>query len=99
MLRTCWSVIVLAAWLGTATAHAVAAGECSCPGDCNRDGRVTVNELITLSGIALGNLAAHACECPCGCGPMCHSDETVCIHPAVVLPFGAVYYALYGCPQ
>lgn len=86
------------AWIGTATARAIDAGECTCPGDCNRDGRVALNELIRLVNVALGSAPLQACECPCECAPQC-SDDGSCIHPAVVMPFGAVYYALYGCPQ
>jgi len=34
----------------------------SCSGDCNGDGEVTVNELITMVNVALGNTAASACN-------------------------------------
>ena len=41
-------------------------GQCAytvkpCAGDCNGDGEVTVNEIITLVNIALGNAGASAC--------------------------------------
>ncbi len=32
-----------------------------CPGDCNRDGVVTVDELVTMAGIALGDAPSVAC--------------------------------------
>jgi Ca2+-binding EF-hand superfamily protein len=32
-----------------------------CDGDCNRDGQVTVNELITAVNIALGTLDVSSC--------------------------------------
>lgn len=38
------------------------AGRCTtCVGDCNGDGSVTVDELITVANIALGNAQASAC--------------------------------------
>jgi hypothetical protein len=33
-----------------------------CVGDCGGDGEVTVNELLTMVNIALGNVPVSACE-------------------------------------
>lgn len=46
-------LIALTAWTGTAPAQ--------CAGDCNADGEVAVNELITGVGIALGGSAVALC--------------------------------------
>jgi hypothetical protein len=36
-------------------------GFCACVGDCNCDGQVTVDELITMVSIALGTVVEDAC--------------------------------------
>ena len=38
-------------------------GECTCVGDCDGNGEVTVNELIAMVAISLGNAPLSACEC------------------------------------
>ena len=49
-----------------------------CAGDCDQNGGVSVNELITMVSIALGNLDITACEAgdPSGDG-MIRIDEIV----------------------
>ncbi len=65
------------------------AGAPPCPGDCNGDGTVTVDELITGVGIALGNLPLTAC-------PAFDQDNDgeVSVNELV----DAVNAALNGCP-
>jgi hypothetical protein len=36
-----------------------------CVGDCNGNGQVTVDELLTMVNIALGNTPVTACEAAC----------------------------------
>jgi len=82
---------------GSATATATSAGASptattaagsTCYGDCNGDGMVTVNELVTLVNIALGDQTASAC-------PSLPPDATVTIADLVL----AVNNALNGCPS
>ena len=73
---------------------AAAAGACS--GDCDGDGRVTIDELMAGIGIALGDVgnlqcAAAFCNAECGPGP-------AVVHVAVSCIVGAVARALDGCP-
>jgi len=63
---------------------------CACLGDCNRNGSVTVDELVKGVNIALGS--ADLDTCPCFDG---NSDRQVAINELV----GAVNSALNGCPQ
>lgn len=57
------ALTVLVALSGSATAAAVdLPGSGQCIGDCNHDGRVTIDELILGVRIALGNAAADACD-------------------------------------
>jgi len=58
-----------------------------CVGDCNGDGQVTVNEILTLVNIALGN--ADATACPNGIPSGAQVD--------VALILTAVNNALNGC--
>ena len=60
-----------------------------CAGDCNNSGQVTVNELLTMVDIALGNLQLQACAA----GDQ-NADGTVTIDEILT----AVNYALSGCP-
>jgi hypothetical protein len=62
-----------------------------CVGDCDSNGAVTVNELIMLVNIALGNLPLSAC--PAG-ADACVGGE-VCINSIIV----AINNALFGCPR
>ena len=48
-------------WLLTGGLHAGAAQTTACVGDCNGDGEVTVNEIITMVNITLGSAPASAC--------------------------------------
>jgi hypothetical protein len=59
----------------------------SCEGDCNGDGRVSVDELIHLINIALGTLPIDDCaNFEDGCGDL-----------DVVCPFKPLVNALQGC--
>jgi len=59
-----------------------------CVGDCNADGRVTVDELITAVGILLGTAPASDCS-----SVACHGDAPVTVDCLVA----AVNAALLGC--
>jgi hypothetical protein len=59
----------------------------SCEGDCNGDGRVSVDELIHLINIALGNQMIDDCaDFEDGCGDL-----------DVLCPFKPLVNALQGC--
>lgn len=62
----------------------------ACPGDCNKDGEVTIDELLTSVAIALGNADAGSC-------PACdlNGDGAVSIDELL----SAVNSALNGCGQ
>ena len=60
----------------------------ACAGDCNGDGEVTVNELITMVNIALGNAQVSSCTA----GDQ-NGDGTIAINEII----GAVNKALNGC--
>jgi hypothetical protein len=63
-----------------------------CPGDCNDDGKITVDELILGVNLALDRAGIDTCPGwfpPGGCPP-----DRGCVHLIV----GAVEYALRGCP-
>lgn len=66
-----------------------AVGILSCPGDCNRDNHVGVDELITGVNIALGSDSAEACAA---------SDVDRDGHTAIDELVGSVARALDGCP-
>ncbi|MDX2170318.1 MAG: hypothetical protein SF182_24815 [Deltaproteobacteria bacterium] len=75
--------------LDTATPLATAtAPPAACPGDCNGDGEVTVNELISGVNIALGNAAPSSCPAFDR-----NSDGEVSINELIA----AVNAALTGC--
>lgn len=60
----------------------------ACIGNCNGDGSVTVNEIITLVNVALGT--ARPSDCPHGIPPGASVD--------IALLIRAVDHALNGCP-
>jgi cysteine-rich repeat protein len=60
-----------------------------CNGDCNGDGEITVDEIITGINIALGRVSV------CACMP-CDTDENGVISIAELIR--AVHLALTGCP-
>ena len=62
----------------------------SCPGDCDDDRRVTVDELIRGVNVALGLAPVETCPHYGAC------SQPVCI--AIDLVVGAVEHALVGCP-
>src|SRR5512143_3928391 len=76
----------LGLWLTYAVANAQVA---ACPGDCNGDGQVTIDELERLVAIALDAVAD-----PCPAGDIDQSGD-ITINEVVV----AVNAALAGCPQ
>ena len=56
--------------------------QASCQGDCNSDGEVRVNEVITLVNVALGNAVPNTCETDvldCGFGGV----QIVCLTKAI----------------
>jgi hypothetical protein len=73
--------------VSTATASATAP-MIPCPGDCNADGAVTVNELVAAVAIALAQESVAACEAADADG-----DRTVTVAELV----GAVDRLLAGC--
>jgi len=73
----------------TATATGSPTVGAPCPGDCDGSGEVSINELITLVNIALGNLPLSAC--PVG---DLDSNGAIAINELIV----AVNSALNGCP-
>lgn len=73
----------------TPTATATEASGTTCVGDCNGDGQVTVDEVVTGVNIALGVVPASACAAFDGNG-----DGTVTVDEILQ----AVNNALNGCP-
>ena len=61
----------------------------SCAGDCDGDGAVAINELVTAVGIALGSLPLDRCP-----AVNVQEDTMVSINELI----GAVNSALQGCP-
>lgn len=59
-----------------------------CVGDCNGDAQVTIDELITMVNIVLGNTPVN------GCAQFAYYCETTCL-PQII---GGVNNALLGCP-
>lgn len=59
-----------------------------CVGDCNRSGDVTVNELVTMVNVALGNTGR--AECLAGDA---NNDSTITVNEIIT----AVNNALNGC--
>ena len=58
----------------------------ACPGDCNGDDEVTVDEILSLVTIALGNSEIDSCE-------------NLLVIPEVTEIVQAVNVALFGCPE
>lgn len=75
--------------VATGTATATATGGLACAGDCDGDGEVEINELITLVNIALGLQPVSACPA----GDINGNDE-IAINEIIT----AVNNALNGCP-
>lgn len=72
----------------TATATPTVTPRPGCVGDCNHDGQVRIDELVTLVNIALDRLAVSACQAGDRNG-----DEHITIDELVM----AVTHALLGC--
>lgn len=62
----------------------------TCPGDCGGNDQVTVDEILTLVSIALGNLAIDACVA----GDVPPLDNRITVDEILA----AVTHALSGCP-
>jgi DNA-binding beta-propeller fold protein YncE len=60
----------------------------ACAGDCNRDGAVTVDEVVTLVAIALGHALLHTCP-----GGDANGDGAISVDDIL----GAVHRAMVGC--
>lgn len=69
---------------------AAAGAQAQCVGDCNGDNEVTVDEIVTGIGIALGNAGIDACPAFDG-----NADQQVTVDEIVT----AVNRALTGCPS
>lgn len=81
------ALALMAALVGAATAGRA---EARCIGDCGEDGQVTVDEIVTGIGIALGSAAMSSCLTFDGNG-----DAQVTVEEIVT----AVNNALNGCPS
>ncbi len=68
-------------------------GTPACYGDCNGDGRVTVDEILILINIALGDLPTDTC--PALSGDCCPPLSGIVCNCAIV----AASNALHGCSQ
>lgn len=66
------------------------AGPCVCPGDCDGDGSVTINEIVKAVNVALGNEPAGACTA----GDV-DGDKHISINELLV----GVNRAIWGCHQ
>ena len=64
--------------------------ELSCVGDCDGGGDVTVDEIITMVNIALGNESVDLCRAGDGNGDMVITVDEI---------LTAINHALEGCPQ
>jgi len=62
---------------------------CTCPSDCNGNGEVVINELLTATSIALGQISLKTCP-----AASCGSGDTV----TIACLTRAVAAALNGCP-
>ncbi len=67
-----------------------------CIGDCNADGEVTIDELVTGVGMVLGSVLPDTCPafCDTECGP-----GLAVMPPTVACLLRGVNYALDGCPN
>jgi hypothetical protein len=79
-------VAVLTVILGLAV---TLAGAQVCPGDCNGDGEVTVDEIVLLTSVSVGTASAEACQA----GNL-NGDDAITIDEIIA----AVDKALNGCP-
>ena len=73
----------------------------SCAGDCNDDGQVTVNELIELVDIDLGEalVPSNGCFCP-ACSVLATPEVARCIEVFISCTVLAIGNALSGtCPH
>jgi hypothetical protein len=72
-----------------------------CIGDCNGDGPVSIDELVTGIGIALGTLPSSACAA-FDCNADCHPGPVLSTPPipgvTIACLIRAVDNALNGCP-
>lgn len=91
--RLCTALCALAL-LATVEARAGEPAPCPCSGDCNRDERATINEVVKIVGIVLGIAPLSACACPGECQ---ETTGAACI--LIVLPIGPVVHLLEGCPS
>src|SRR5258708_6210111 len=82
-------VAVALAALATGSGAAVAQSAPPCPGDCNGDNAVTMNELVIGVGQSLGSITLSACPA---------FDHTPDAEVTIDELLAAVQAALYGCP-
>ena len=87
-------LIVVVLLPGASRRHALTMGTearaATCEGDCNGDGQVTVDEIITMANIALGNTTISACQ---------SGDVTGNGQITVDKIIGAVNSTLNGCSR
>ena len=75
--------------VGAALVASVAAGQVPCPGDCNADGAVTVDEIVASVSIALGTTAIDGCA-----AADFDADGAVTVDEVLL----GIQAALTGCP-
>jgi hypothetical protein len=78
------------AWVVVAVVLAAGSARAACPGDCNGDGVVTVEEVVTVVNIVLGTLPLAACPAADANG-----DGSVGVGDAIL----AAQAATVGCPD
>ncbi|HEX7406918.1 MAG TPA: choice-of-anchor Q domain-containing protein [Candidatus Binatia bacterium] len=76
--------------IGAYEYNSVPASPTTCIGDCNGDGQVTVDEILTMVNIALGNTAVTMCE-----AGYANQDGQITVNEIL----SAVNNALDGCPD
>ena len=77
--------------LGAAPSPTIGIVPSGCAGDCDRDGTVTVDEIVRLLAMALGNAPLGTCACQACSGQVCVAEIGAdCI-------LRAVDNALRGC--
>ena len=90
MIRSCCSALLALVLL---IAAATVAPAC-CPGDCNEDGQVTIDELIGLISLQLNDLPGI-----CGCLTVCTDpDPGSCANIDIVV-LQSQFNLFNGCPS
>jgi hypothetical protein len=90
-MSRCFCTLAIALMLLVSSA-ATAAPPCACPGDCNGDGQVTINELVGLVSLQLGDL-----DGVCGCEMFCTTSDACANIDILVVQ--TQFNLLNGCPS